>query len=285
MTPPPESWRFDAIGTAWTIDTAAAVSNVHRSAVADLVAEADRTWSRFREDGGVARLRAGERVDLGADAARLLDLYDALEAATGGAVNPLVGAGLEMLGYDAAYTLHQHGDPVVAPAWSSARRDGTVVQVPVGAVLDVGAAGKGWLVDRVAALLRDQGHEPTVDAGGDIAHHGTAPIRVALEHPGDPTLAVGVATLEPGTALCGSAVNRRAWGDGLHHVLDARTGSPARGVVATWVVADTAAVADGAATALFFVEPDRLVGLGIAAVWIDATGLHTTPDFPGEVFA
>ena len=69
------------------------------------------------------------------------------------------------------------------------------------------------------------------------------------------------------------------------HVLDARTGTPTRGVVATWVVADTAAVADGAATALFFVEPDRLVDLGIAAVWIDATGLHSTPDFPGEVFA
>lgn len=285
MKPQPESWRFDAIGTAWTVDSVEAVSDVQRAAVADLVARVDRTWSRFREDGGIARLRAGESVDLGAGADDLLDLYDALGAATDGAVNPLVGAGLEVLGYDAAYTLRQHGDPVAAPAWSSVRRDGAVLTVPVGAVLDVGAAGKGWLVDRVATLLADLGHAVTVDAGGDIAHHGPAPIRVALEHPRDPTMAVGVATLEPGKALCGSAVNRRAWGEGLHHVLDARTGAPTRGVVATWVVADSAAVADGAATALFFVGPDRLVDLGVAAVWIDAAGLHSTPDFPGEVFA
>lgn len=285
MKPQPESWRFDAIGTAWTIDTTDAVSDAQRAAVADLVADVDRTWSRFREDGGVARLRAGESVDLGTEAVTLLDLYDVLSDATDGAVNPLVGGGLEVLGYDAAYTLRQHGGPVAAPAWSSATRDGSVLQVPTGAVLDVGAAGKGWLVDRVAAVLLAGGHAPTVDAGGDIAHHGSAPIRVALEHPGDPTMAVGVATLEPGKALCGSAVNRRAWGEGLHHVLDARTGAPTRGVVATWVVADTAAVADGAATALFFTPPDRLVDLGIAAVWIDATGLHSTPDFPGEVFA
>lgn len=285
MKPLPESWRFDAIGTVWTIDSADVVSDVQRAAVADLVATVDRTWSRFREDGGVARLRAGESVDLGPEAARLLGLYDLLHDVTDGAVNPLVGGGLEVLGYDAAYTLRQHGDPVAAPAWSSATRDGSVLTVPAGAVLDVGAAGKGWLVDRVAALLVAGGHSTTVDAGGDIAHHGAAPIRVALEHPRDPTMAVGVATLEPGKALCGSAVNRRTWGEGLHHVLDARTGAPTRGVVATWVVADTAAVADGAATALFFVEPDRLVDLGIAAVWIDATGLHSTPDFPGEVFA
>ena len=281
----PESWRFDAIGTAWTIDSVEPVSDVQRAAVADLVAQVDRTWSRFREDGGVARLRAGESVDLGPGAAALLDLYDLLHEATDGAVNPLVGGGLEVLGYDAAYTLRQHGGPVAAPAWSSATRDGSVLTVPTGAVLDVGAAGKGWLVDRVADLLVAGGHTTTVDAGGDIAHRGSAPIRVALEHPGDPTMAVGVATLAAGKALCGSAVNRRAWGEGLHHVLDARTGAPTRGVVATWVVADTAAVADGAATALFFVEPDRLVDLGIAAAWIDATGLHSTPDFPGEVFA
>lgn len=285
MTPQPEAWWFDAIGTVWTIDSADAVSDVQRAAVIDLVDEVDRTWSRFRDDGGVARLRAGESVDLGAEATRLLDLYDVLHEATEGAVNPLVGGGLEVLGYDAAYTLRQHGDPVAAPRWTSVRRDGSVLQLPTGAVLDVGAVGKGWLADRVAALLLAGGHTPTVDAGGDIAHHGASPIRVALEHPRDPTMAVGVATLEPGKSLCGSAVNRRAWGEGLHHVLDARTGEPTRGVVATWVVADSAAVADGAATALFFASPDRLEDLGIAAVWIDATGLHSTPDFPGEVFA
>ena len=55
-----------------------------------------------------------------------------------------------------------------------------------------------------------------------------------------------------------SAANRRAWGEGLHHVLDARTGVPVRAVAATWVVADTAMRADALATALFFDGGDAL---------------------------
>ncbi|MDR6166625.1 thiamine biosynthesis lipoprotein ApbE [Microbacterium paludicola] len=75
--------------------------------------------------------------------------------------------------------------------------------------------------------------------------------RVALEHPYDGSRAVGVWTLDAG-ALCASATNRRAWGDGLHHVLDARTGEPVREYAATWAVASDAMTADAVATALFF---------------------------------
>ena len=53
-------------------------------------------------------------------------------------------------------------------------------------------------------------------------------------------------------ALCASATNRRAWGEGLHHVLDARTGVPVRTIAATWAVSATAMQADAIATALFF---------------------------------
>ncbi len=258
--------------------------------------EFDRTWSRFRDDGAVARLRAGETVDLGPDAPALLGLYDRLEALSDGAVNPLVGGGLEALGYDAGYSLRPMGAPVAAPAWSSARRDGSTLTLPEGSVLDVGAAGKGFLVDAVAAVVLATGQQCVVDASGDLAHHGptsdAAPLGVALEHPADPSRAVGVAELAPGRALCGSATNRRAWGQDLHHVLDARDGRPARDVVATWVVAGSAAEADGLATALFFLDPvgnaDRLAAAGwpdLEAVWLDATGLHATSSFTGEVFA
>jgi thiamine biosynthesis lipoprotein len=50
-------------------------------------------------------------------------------------------------------------------------------------------------------------------------------------------------------ALCASAVNRRTWGEGLHHVIDGRTRKPTTEVVATWVIADDAATADGLARA------------------------------------
>lgn len=76
-------------------------------------------------------------------------------------------------------------------------------------------------------------------------------MRIGLEHPYDPTKAIGVVELQD-AALCASAVNRRAWGDGLHHVLDARTGVPVRTWAATWAIASDAMRADAVATALFF---------------------------------
>ncbi len=89
-----------------------------------------------------------------------------------------------------------------------------------------------------------------VDASGDLAVRGAAQ-RIGLEHPYDPRRAIGVVELTD-AALCASATNRRAWGDGLHHVLDARTGEPVRTIAATWAIAPTAMRADAISTALFF---------------------------------
>ena len=46
-------------------------------------------------------------------------------------------------------------------------------------------------------------------------------------------IGIGMIALVHDGALCSSATNRRAWGDGLHHVIDAMTGLPTRDVIAT----------------------------------------------------
>lgn len=292
------------------------VSEAVRRAVADRVEAFDRSWSRFRPDAEgnlVAALRGGVgRHPLPADAAPLLALYDRLHAATGGAMSPAVGDGLEHLGYDAAYGLRPRRGHRPAADWGAVRREPGHLVTTEPFVLDVGAAGKGYLADLVADLvLAVQAGEPDgaggvlVDASGDLVHRpapagpdvaGAPPLRIALEHPERPGRAVGVASLDgaPGCrALCASATNRRTWADGVHHVLDARSGVPVDDVLATWVVADTALVADGLATALFLLDPgagaDLATELGASWVRLDAPPgggrrLHVSPDFPGEVF-
>ncbi|MDR6688240.1 thiamine biosynthesis lipoprotein ApbE [Arthrobacter sp. 1088] len=121
--------------------------------------------------------------------------------------------------------------------------------------LDIGAAGKGQLVDLVAGTLNSSGiTEYLIDASGDMLFSGFEPLEVALEHPYDSSQAIGVVTIDGG-ALCASAANRRAWGDGLHHVLDGVTGRSVQTVVATWTMAATAMEADAFATALFLMDP------------------------------
>ena len=154
-------------------------------------------------------------------------------------------------------------------------------------LLDVGAAGKGYLVDLISDLLVDHGvGTHVVDASGDLRVRGDAFERIALEHPADPTKAIGVVELREG-ALCASASNRRSWGDGLHHVIDAVTGIPTAEVIATWALAPDALHADGLATALFFDPAANLFASGdVFYVRMFANGrVEQSPSFPGEVFA
>lgn len=290
------TWTFEAIGTRWQIDTARPLEPRVRADVEAAVETFDRTWSRFRGDSVVtAAAGAPGAWDVGMHGLGLLDHYDELHAATDGAVSPLVGQTLVDLGYDADYSLVPTGASTPVGDWAALRREGAVVVGRDGVLrtdrpllLDVGAAGKGLLVDLVAAVVSREVNQLTVDASGDLYHHGTAPIRVALEHPGDATRAVGVLDVEPEQSLCASAVNRRTWGDGLHHVVDARTGRPTTDVVAAWVLVDQSCLwADGLATAHFF-APDPQVLLDLRPhhfVRIHADGrVLRSPDLPGELF-
>ncbi|MDF2492768.1 MAG: hypothetical protein K0Q58_1346, partial [Microbacterium sp.] len=175
-------------------------------------------------------------------------------------------------GYDAGYSFVDRGPRAAPPDWTRLLRweDGSIA-LSGEATIDVGALGKGRLVDLVLAVVAPHvDGAVVVDASGDLAVRG-GPERVGLEHPYDPTRAIGVATVTD-AALAASAVNRRAWGEGLHHVLDARTGVPVRRIAATWTVASDAMHADAAATALFFDG-----GPELAAAW-DVDWVRMTTD-------
>lgn len=266
-------WGFEAIGTRWEIETETPLGDAERKRVNAVIEVFDRTWSRFRADSLVSSLaRDGGEVRGAADAVPMLDAYRELSDATHGAVNPLVGESLSALGYDPGISLVA-GEPRPAPAdWTSILTWSDMsLSAASPAQIDVGALGKGRLVDLVLAEIVDSPGNVTVDAGGDIAVRGDE-VRVGLEHPFDPTKAIGVVSIRD-QALCASAINRRAWGDGLHHVLDARTGAPVRTWAATWAIAPDAMHADAVATALFFDGgPELAARWGVEWVRMSTTG-------------
>src|SRR6266545_1906629 len=234
------SFRFGALGTRWEIATGEPLDGGLRQLIVKRIDDFERTYSRFRDDSLVAHLaaaREGGRFQFPEDSTVLFDLYDRLYEATAGAVDPLVGRGLELLGYDRTYSLTpaaatvRDAEALARPKWSSdVIRDGTTVVTHAPLVIDV-------------SNLRD-------------------------------------------AALCASGVNRRAWADGLHHVLDARTGDPVDHVVATWVVAEDAATADGLATALFVTAREKLAErFSFAYVRMFGDGrAEVSENFEGRVF-
>ena len=115
--------------------------------------------------------------------------------------------------------------------------------------IDLGGIAKGWMADRLAERL---GSNVLVNLGGDLRARGGGP-----DGDGWP-IGLGEATiLLAGQGAATSSVLRRRWGEGLHHLIDPRTGLPAAsGLVEVSVVAATAVDAEIVAKAALIAGPE-----------------------------
>jgi thiamine biosynthesis lipoprotein len=256
---------FDAIGTHWNITFAKRLSPAKQKTIAHIIAKRiehfDRTYSRFRSDSLISKAaKAPGRYTFPEDGEKLFAFYRQLYEATNGKVTPLIGNVLVESGYDADYSLTPNSEVHQAESWDDIfSYEHPVLNMKRPAVIDLGAAGKGYLVDIIGELLNSEGiNDFLIDAGGDMLHQSPDAhmTRIGLEHPNDPSLVIG--SVELGNeSICGSATNRRAW-RGLHHIMDPDSTEPVRDIIAVWVVADWAMLADGLSTALFFTPANAL---------------------------
>lgn len=279
---------FIALGTQWNIETSVPLDDSVALRIQSELEAYEKIYSRFRTDSLVSQM-AGQSgtFTFPADFQQLFQLYVTCHDLTDGAMNPLVGRALEQLGYDKEYSLKPTAAGAVPTLMDAISWDENVtLKTSQPVVFDVGAAGKGQAVDRVAAILKNEITGAfTVDASGDMYHYGDDAEIIGLEHPFDQTKVIGTATIK-NKALCASASNRRAWA-GMHHIIDARTRRPTINVVASWVVANTAMTADGLATALFFVDStERLAEhFDFSYVRMFANGtVDYSDNFEGELF-
>lgn len=283
----PHNRRFSALGTDWKIETGQIITDPFFRRLMDRIEVYDRTYSRFRDDSLVAEIsRTPGSYTFPIDAVTLIDFYKTLYDLTNGAVTPLIGSMLEKAGYDAQYSLRP-SKQLTLPTWDEALEwHGQQLITAQPATLDFGAAGKGYLVDILAAMLQEACiDEYVIDASGDLIHKGSSENRVGLEHPLDTQKIIGVVDVR-NKSLCASAINRRAWGEGLHHIFDPHTKAPVQDVVATWVIAQNALIADGLATALFFTQPEVLAKVYIfeyVRMFHDGS-LDYSRNFSGELF-
>jgi FAD:protein FMN transferase len=259
----PKSFSYESMGSRWEVTTWDDVADETWGAVRGEVVAAsndfDEAYSRFKKTSLVWKLAEQPGThEVPRDLTAMLHLYQKLHEPTDGKLNPLIGFTISDLGYDDAYTLVPKERVRETPDFSSLRiLDDTHVELTEPALIDLGALGKGYFVDRIGAMLNARGIESyLVDGSGDILHRGPSPIAAGLEHPGDATKVIGKIAVQNG-ALCASGTNRRRWAD-LHHVIDPTTGTSTCGITATWALAESAAMADGLASCLFFADPETL---------------------------
>jgi len=134
----------------------------------------------------------------------------------------------------------------------------TVRFARAGVMIDLGALGKGYAVERAAEILHD------AEVPGALLHGGTSTVQayglqpdgspwtVAIQDPSDRERALASIPLR-GQALSVSALHGKFFAEGgarYGHVLDPRSGCPVEGALLAAVVCDSATDSDALSTAL-----------------------------------
>ena len=146
--------------------------------------------------------------------------------------------------------------------------DATVFLRRPGMRLHFGGIGKGYAVDRAAAILRASGvTDFLIQAGGDLyagGVRGGRPWRSGIRDPRGPADQIFAAMdLRDETFSTSGDYERYFVRDGhrYHHILDPDSGQPARGCRSVTIVARQAAVADALSTGVFVLGPQAGMAL------------------------
>ncbi len=259
-------WTFRAMNTEVVVAAPDLSDGDERAlalSVAALFHRTEQRFSRFLPESELAQLNRAEGPSPVSD--ELLGLLVRARAhttATDGVFEPGVGAALRASGYDRSFArgaLDRDEAPSVPPYASIAMldidEDHRRVARPPHVQIDFGGFLKGLTVDRAAALAPGA---VVVDAGGDAVLRGAPPgaagWTVEIEDPHDAARTIGTIVVRD-QAVATSAANRRCWRrrtQSMHHLIDPRTGAPARSdVVQATVLAPTAEVADVMAKVAF----------------------------------
>jgi len=268
-------------------------------------------YSRFREASVVSEInRNAGRTPVAVDEETVELVGAALDLArlTGGRFDPTVGVLRRAWNFrerrvpeeseiQALLPLVDHADVTV--------RNGTVFLRRAGMELDLGGVGKEYAVDRVADLLTQEGvRSAIVNFAGDVRTVGGRgdgrPWSIGVADPRAAGRVRFAVRVTGGAGVATSGDYERFFMVGTtryHHLLDARSGWPARGAASATVVASSAFAAGRLATAAF------LLGAPAGAAWLEtvsgaegaiideAGALHTTSgmarlsDLPGSMYA
>jgi thiamine biosynthesis lipoprotein len=297
--------EFLAMGTTVSITIGGRAPEDAQQAVdaaKDELKRVGREWYAWGQSGELVELNksiaAGERSTVSSDLADLLTRSAAYFSRSDGAFDPAAGGLVRVWGFDAAERgTHSAPTDKQLSGWQRDHptfADVTIEGLSVSSrrrdlIIDLGAIGKGFAVDRAIALLRARGVlHALVNAGGNlraISDGSGNPWRIAIRDPRG-VRALAWLELRGDESVSTSGDYERfalVKGKRIHHLVDPRSGRVADHTVAVTVVALDATLADAASTAIFVAGKERwrvvAQNMGIDQVLrIDADGtIESTP--------
>jgi thiamine biosynthesis lipoprotein len=251
------------------------------AAAADEVTRLERKYSRYRADSLATAINASAGdpagIELDAETAALLDYADTSFRESGGLFDVTSGVLRRVWDFRSARLPTQaQVDAVLAlVGWGRVRWERPRLVLPdAGMEIDFGGYVKEYAADRAADACRSAGlRHGMVDLGGDLhaigPHPDGRPWNVGIRHPRRPHAALATVPLVAGGLATSGDYERCMIVNGVRygHILDPRTGWPARGLASVSVLAPRCLIAGTAATVAM------LKGVPEGLRWLDALGL------------
>jgi len=294
--------RFFALGSDCALhifsESKADAGNAAAAAMSE-IGRIEARYSRYRADSELSRVNAiaktGGSVVVDAETAGLLDYAYACFRRSDGLFDITSGLLREAWDFSCA-RLPGHGSiEVLLPrigldkvAWHNPR---LTFRIP-GMELDFGGIGKEYAADRAAGVCQAMGiRHGLVDLGGDIRLIGPrpdgGPWRVGVRHPRDPSTLMAEIELASGALATSGDYERFIEIDGRRycHILDPRSGWPARGLWSVSVMADECLVAGSLATIAMLKGRGGVAwlrSLGLRYLFMDDEGRRGGSDVDGQ---
>ena len=148
---------------------------------------------------------------------------------------------------------------------SKVRIEGNTVTLLDGVTVDLGAIAKGYTSQRIMEVYRENDvTSGIVSLGGNVQTLGRKPDgslwRVALEDPRNSEDYFGILDVENKAVITSGGYQRNFTENGklYHHIIDPRTGYPAKnGFISVTIVSEDGTLADALSTALFIMGPEK----------------------------
>lgn len=237
----------------------------------------DRLFSISSAAGDIAQLNHSSSASVSDETGQLLTRALSFSEQTDGAFDITIYPVAQLWGFyfgefqvPSASTLQSALKNV---SWKRCHLEGNSVTLEEGTQLDLGAIAKGYASARVAQLIQNAGvSSANLSLGGNIHVVGSKPDgsdwKVAIADPEAPSDYAGILQVQD-TAVVTSGGYQRYFtenGTTYHHILDPKTGYPARsGLRSVTVISQDDVLADALSTALFVMGPEKA-----AAYWRQA---------------
>ena len=170
----------------------------------------------------------------------------------------------------------------------------TVYLEEKGMMIDVGGIAKGYSIAKAMKVFEDAGiKDVIINAGGNLNLRGVKkrkPWRIGIQDPRDESKLIGTVTITDISVATSGDYQRYFIQDGVryHHILDPKTGLPAKGLISATVIGRGKTSMDGLSSAVFILGAEKGAALmkkvGVEGIMLAEDGRMTISEGLKERF-